>query len=217
MSTKIWSGRVPRGIPGFGLSASDLGPWDDTFTGASLSSRWVLRNIVNVSEAAVANGRVTLTINGQGDAMYLAPGAGNIGAATDCDVYMRCSSNNVPGRMAGIILLDSAGDGIGFSPYNDGDTYLWNTTGYNYASTGPAVGSQPVPTGDYWIHMRKRGSTITGRWANHDSSKRFDLQNYTAFTSGSTTSNAFDRVGFGALWTTGSGTIAIEEFRYRKA
>lgn len=215
--TKIWAGRLPRGIPGFGANTTDLGPYDDLFGGGALGALWTLRNITNGSEAAVGSGRVTLTINGQGDSMYTLPASGWIGSATDCDVYMRCSGNNVPGRMAGIILLDSSGDGIGYSPYNDGNTYLWNVTGYNYASTGPANGNQPSLPGDYWIHLRKRGSTITGRWANHDSGHTYLTQAYGAFTSGSTKTNAFDRVGLGALWTTGSGTIAIEEFRYRKA
>jgi len=215
--TKLWTGRGPRGIPGFGLAASDFGPWDDGFTGTSLASKWILRNITPVTEAAVANGKVTLTINGQGDAMYLQPTAGNIGSATDCDVYMRCSANNVPGRMAGVYLLDSSGDGVGYSPYNDGNTYLWNVVGYNYSSTSNANGNQPVPTGDYWLHLRKRGSSITGRWANHDATRNYLQQNYGSFTSALTKTNAFDRVGFDAGWTTGSGTIAIEEFRYRKA
>lgn len=217
MSTRrVWAGRGPHGIPAYPRQDADIGPWDDLFLGAALRSAWTLRGLTG-ADVSVSSDRATLTIDGQGDAMYIQPGAGNIGSSTDCDIYMRCSGNNVPGRMAGIALLDSSGNGLGFSPYDDSKTYLWNITAYNYVSTGPTTNDRPILPGDYWLHVRKRGSSHTGRWATHDSNKTYAEQNYGSFTTALTRTDAFDRVGFDAPWTTGSGTIAIEEFRYRKA
>ena len=153
-------GLGPRGLPGAARSVSRLGPLDDRFAGASLAARWYLNGIPTVS---VAGGVLTLTANARGDGIYQRPARMPAGAR-GVHYVAHFTDNDMPAAMVGLVILDAEGNGAGYSPYGDGNTYLWHVAHWGYAGTGPHNGSQPSLR-DYWLDLHAGGTGgYAGRW-----------------------------------------------------
>ena len=153
-------GPGPRGLPGGARSVSRLGPLDDRFAGASLAARWHLNGIPTVS---VAGGVLTLTANARGDGIYQRPARMPAGAR-GVHYIAHFTDNEMPAAMVGLVILDAEGNGAGYSPYGDGNTYLWHVAHWGYASTGPHNSGQPSLR-DYWLDLHATGAGgYAGRW-----------------------------------------------------
>lgn len=81
------------------------------------------------------------------------------------------SSTTAAQAMMAVCVVDSAGDGTGFSIYNDGNAYLWVIDNYVYSSTSNAAnalwttahGSAAAASGmPLMMRLRKSGTSIFG-------------------------------------------------------
>ena len=153
-------GLGPRGLPGAARSVSRLGQFDDRFVGAALATKWHANGIPAVSVA----GRVlTLTANARGDGIYQRPAQMPAGAR-GAHYVAHFANNDMPGAMFGLVVLDGDGNGGGYSPYGDGNTYVWHVSHWGYAGTGQNNGSRP-PLQDYWLDLHASGTGgYAGRW-----------------------------------------------------
>jgi hypothetical protein len=71
--------------------------------------------------------------------------------------------------MLAVCVVDSAGDGTGFSVYNDGSAYVWVIDNYAYSSTGPSAspawstyGPPAASNMPLLMRLRKSGTSIYG-------------------------------------------------------
>ena len=156
-------GLGPRGLPGAARSVSRLGPFDDRFAGAGLAARWHVNGVPIVS---VTGGGLALTANAKGDGIYQRPAQmpGATLGAQGVHYIAHFTNNDMAAAMFGLVILDADGNGAGYSPYGDGNTYLWHVAHWGYAGTGPHNGSQPSLF-DYWLDLHDNGAgRYAGRW-----------------------------------------------------
>lgn len=185
--------------------------YGDDMVGPVIKGIWTKRNIAQtetfitptkVRGSYVNHRAMQLHFDAQGDNILQTAPAGDF----ELIVGIRNLSNY--GTMSGLMIVDSAGSGVGFSPYNDGSCYTWNISTYNYGSTGTQLaGAAPVLNGAFWLSLKKVGTNYTGKISTDG----------VTWSSGVTTGNAFtvNRMGIGRLFTTGGDiTIDITRFNY---
>lgn len=180
----------------------------DDMVGPTIKPVWTKRNIAQaetfitptkIRGSYTNHGAMQLHFDAQGDNILQPIPAG------DFEIIVGLKNISNYGMMGGIMVVDSAGSGIGFSPYNDGNNYTWNVTTYNYASTGTSLAGSPALNAAFWLSLKKVSSTYTGRisldgvtWSN---------------TVSISPGNTMDRIGVGRLFTTGADiTVDITRF-----
>lgn len=196
----------PRGLAGLRIPLF-VNPYDDTFDGSSLNSKWTLSG--TSPGPSVASGACTFSALGSGRHIkqLLA------GTFTNFTLYARLSALSTTSAMSGLFATDSSGVGVGWSTYNSPNgTYLWNlAAGTVYSTTGPSIGIQNV---DMWLRLRKAGSNWYGATAAHNSAQTYLGQSYSGETSALSNGAGITTIGFGSFIGGGSVTATLEEFRF---
>lgn len=178
--------------------------YGDDFTGASLDAKWTRHNLTSGDETydTTDNGWLVTTVPASGSAdrqYHQAAPAGDFTIIMSQTIH---STSGGAGTMVGPMIIDSSGNGIGFTPYNDNNAYFWNLSSYAYSSTGPSQlwGYWDHMTGmKHWIRIRKSGTTYYAsvsrdghRWSPEIST---------------TWGGTVDRIGFGRMFNSGVGFV----------
>lgn len=205
---KVQGFQVPK--PGIRLPPDDpfLHPlnntYGDEFNAATLDAAWTKRNIaqaeVFVPKTTYFSAGLQLVFDAQGDAIYRPAPAG------DFEIVCTCTGDEF-GGMTGLAIIDTLGTGVGFSPYNDGNTYSWSMLTYNYTASGFSINNGPVAGQVYHIALKKVGTGYTGRYS-------VDGVNWSATSSTLTSLITVDRIGFARIFTAGgtAGTFTIHRY-----
>lgn len=149
---------------GFGASGpnDDLEYADQT----ALEAIWTPRSstaIVAAGSSAVA--RLFAT----GDGIYRDAS----GYASSFEDAWLVSGHQDNAGMVGPFLTNGSGNGLAFSPYSDGNSYIWNILADSYNSTGSAGGVAYTAWQDgrpVWFALRFNGSVYRLRWSEDGSS-----------------------------------------------
>jgi len=193
----------PRGVAGF-RTAQIINPYDDTFDGASLNSKWLLSG--TSPGPSVSSGAVSFSAMGSG--RYIRQLLQS--TMTNMTLYARVSALSSSNAMTGLLATDSAGTGVGFSAYNSPNgCYLWNVSSGVYSSTGPSIG---IVNPDMWLRLRKSGTSWYGATATHDTTKTYLGQTWSGETTVLTNGSTITHIGFGSI-INGTVTATLEEFR----
>lgn len=189
-------------VPGWSKKPFKGTPTNDQFEGGSLGSWWTPAGTPPTILFPASGADPTITMGAQRDrimlsATYLPSGS--------YSVRLHLGSISDGGGMTGIAILDGSGNGVAYSPYNDGKTYMWNITGYAYASTGPNTGTEPILATDFWIEIARSTTTYKGRWTNDP----LGVSGWSTYTT--TITNAFTPTQLGVLraYTSGGTITAI--------
>ena len=195
----------PRGLPGLIIPRSAVGPYDDFFDGSTFNPKWTLSG--TSPGPVVSGGHVSFSTLAQ--SRYITQSGLSI--PSSARLYARITGLSAQGGMIGIFMLDSSGNGVACSQYNGPSaTYTWTITTYAYNSTGQ---STAVGGSDFWLRLRKSGTSYYVATANHDATRSFDLQPYGTESTAITNASTVSQIGFGQMYT-GSYTVNLEEFRY---
>lgn len=179
--------------------------YGDEMDAVPLGGSWTKRNIaqaeVLVAATNWAPAGVTIPFDAQGDAIYRAAPTG--------DFELVCGfTGDEYGGMTGLLIVDSNGTGVGYSPYFDFNVYCWAVTAWNYASSGPNNGAPSPRFGQrYWLALKKVGTAYTGRFST-------DGLTWTAFTTAATGPATAAYIGVGRIYTSGgtNGTFTLRRF-----
>lgn len=136
----------------------------DELDAAPLGGAWTKRNVAQ-TETLVAGtvvGRtagVSLNFDAQGDGVFRAAPAGDweIVASLSGPAAMGASS-----PMISLCALDAAGTGVGLSFYDAG-AHRWTITTYAYSATAATVATTLPGSAEYWLALKKVGTTYSGR------------------------------------------------------
>lgn len=127
------------------------------------SAVWSLRNMDSSDFFFSGGNAVEVRTVAQGDYIYKSVPSG------DFEVVMEISGGGQSGlgNMFGIYILDTSGVGIGYSPYDDTNHYMWNINAWVYSSTGNAGTGTPsaytsADNRHHWILLKKSGTTYQG-------------------------------------------------------
>jgi len=178
--------------------------YGDEMDSVPLDAAWTKRNIgtseVLVPASTYFSAGTTVLFDAQGDAILRAAPSG------DFEIVAGFKGDEF-GGMTGLCILDSIGTGAAYSPYNDGNTYMWAITTYNYAASGPNNGARPAANMVYWLSLKKVGTNYTGRFSA-------DGINWTGFTSNLSSGITPAKIGVLRAFTSGgtSGTFTIYRF-----
>lgn len=181
--------------------------YGDDFDGASLNARWTRRNIVAGDEAYQEGGGSYMRVNlsgGSADKLYL-----QTAPAGDFSLVLSFTDFTGVGiaTMTGLVIVSTTGAGVGFSNYNDTNSYTWNLSAYAYSSTGTNINFERAPTGrKQWFKLRKSGTNYYGS-ISHDGA------NWSYETAALSNAFTVDRIGFGRILTAAtSQVIAVDRF-----
>lgn len=174
--------------------------YGDDFTAGTLDAKWTRRNLTSSDDSIDTSDYGCLITNipngspaGRGY-LQMAP-AGDFSIILSLVIW---GTNNSANSMFGPMVIDSSGNGIGFSPYDDEKAYIWNLSSYEYGSTGASMwwtakdhfAGQP-----HWLRIRKSGTTY------YASASR-DGRRWSPEISG-TWGGTVDRIGFGKFYNAG--------------
>jgi len=175
--------------------------YGDEFNGGSLGAGWTLRNI----PAATMTGRsVRLVVDAQGDWCT----RGFTAPAGDFEVMVRFDAVGDFANMPAIGVLDPSGNGVCFSPYSDGNAYMWNVGGYGYSGSGPQLaGSRPSYGDPFWLAIRRVSGNYSGRWKQRGGK-------WSAWSGNLASGITPSQIGFGRNYTAGVGSSIIEAARF---
>lgn len=188
----------PTALTPVSASSASLGSYGDECNSGTLDGAWTLRNIASVT----GNGtEYSILLDAQGDAMTRS--FTDTGLPISIMAHLTGMTDAQP--MIGICALDSSNNGVAFSRYNNGSTYLWRISSYNYASTGPGISSVPT-IGDHWLHLMRDGSA---QWKGRYSS---DGSAWSVWTSLDFDNRTISHIGILRAYTGASQTIGLERF-----
>ena len=200
---------VSSGDPLLYIDSLALHADGDDFDGPSLDAAWTLQG--------VTSGALSFETTREYDSSVLVAawpsGTGQVihrakPATTDFTLYLTCHGISSDSGMPGLCITDNSGNGIGFSPYTGGSSYMWGLTGWAYASSGNSVGGVPWRYGTsnvpYVLRLVKSGTSYTGS---------FSSDGGVSWLSPAAQVNAttMTRVGFGKFFT-GTPTQKIGRF-----
>jgi hypothetical protein len=193
----LGNGPLARLTPGRRTVTSRGSPTDDPFVGA-LAGWWSSTGLLVGPNGALSS-------PSQHDRLTMPPTYFVTNGAIQMHFKGVPSTANF-GAMFGMCVLDVSGNGVGYSPYNDGNSYIWGISGYGYSGTGANNGSQPNPA-EFWLELRQVSSTTwKGRYTN-DPLGVTGWSSYTGTGSGPTTPS---QIGLLHAYTAGgmfSGTL----------
>lgn len=126
--------------------------------------------------------------------------------AGDFSIVMKMQQN--ANTMVGPLIINSSGNGVGASAYNDNNSYAWNLNAYQYASTGPSVGDigNIASTGcTHWLELKKTGTLYKMRIS-------LDGFTWSAFSSTINWAGTPNRIGFGKIYGTPIAKMWVDYF-----
>lgn len=201
-----WHPETPSG--GGGGGGGGRPPFDETtldatygdeFDTASLDAKWSRHNLTSGDETYQTddNGWLNVFIpNGSPQARHILQScpAGDWTAVVSMVMYGVNSTN----ALVVLEAMDSSGNGISVSPYDDGGYYMWFITAYDYSSTGGGgrwPGAVHMGGEKHWNRLRKVGTTYYGSVSRdgHIWSKEISA----------TWAGTPDRFGFGRIYNSG--------------
>lgn len=111
------------------------------------------------------------------------------------------------GSMTGIFIVNSSGNGVGFSPYFDNNCYTWNLVSYNYNTTGNLLSATAIHPTRFWLALRRTGNNFQGRYST-------DGSTWSSFTTNLSNSFTAATVGVGRFFTSGDAGDIVEISRF---
>jgi hypothetical protein len=201
----LGNGPVARFVPGFRIARFSGTTRNDPFAGPALNPWWSRLGPSPASAAFSTTGGVTtlgITLPAQRDRLTETAAAAQLSGDYTLRGHFRNLSNG--GGMFGLAIVDASGNGVGYSPYNDGNTYMWSVAGWNYSGTGPNNGGQPPLAGDFWLELHKVGTAWTGRYTTDPNG----LTGWTSYTGALTWAGTPAELGFMRLYTSGGTIVA---------
>lgn len=185
--------------------------YTDEFLSATLDPKWSLHGFTTGDIGAQTdreydNPVIAFVSDAGGDAVYQAAPAG------DFTLYVVSHGVNSNGGMPSVLCVDTSGTGMGFSSYNDGNSYLWFINSWQYSSTGNAVTQSPpwrygaanVP---FVLRLVKSGTSWTGAVSGDGGASWMS-------TSPQTNSFTVAYVGFGRIFGGSGGTMTWQINRF---
>lgn len=183
-----------------GGGGGTLYAFDETFPGSSLPAGWTF---TGSGMTVVAAGAATVTSGAQSDRLMFA-----YTPPTNGIVVIRAHLLAISGTggMPSLVALDSSGNGLGTSPYNDSNWYIWNATGtgYQYSGTNSVIAASPSLT-DVWASLLIIDGYIAGAGFSSDGASWSGLP---AVAAGPFT---ITQVGLCQLFTSANMVISISE------
>lgn len=177
-----------------------LGAYGDECNTVTIDSAWVLHGLSSVTGDGSA---YPLACNDYGYGIYRAI----TDPAADFELMAHIKNLGNLGNMTGLWALDNSGNGVGYSPYDNGNSFIWRVNNYTYNGDGPNVSTETIIVGDHWIRLRRVGSNWSGCWSS-------DGDNWSAWTGDQSDARTITRVGFGAMYYKGNLLPKLERFVY---
>lgn len=180
----------------------------DDFDGPSLDAAWTLQGITGGALSFI----VPTSYDDSALQVVWPNGASVIHrakpAATNFTIYGTYHGCSALGGMEGLCITDNSGNGVGFSPYSGGASYIWGLSGWAYSASGNSVAGVPwrypnsgVP---YILRIVKSGTSYTGGYSSDGGLTWLE-------TASGTNSTTMTRVGFGKFFS-GTPTQKIGRF-----
>ena len=199
---------VDMAIWALAFDASAPDPYGDLCVSPSLDPRWTL----NGSMAVVADGsKYAVTGVTQADRMTQA----FVDTGQDFEMAAHIENYADHREMFGLLATDSAGNGIGLSPF-DGTMALWPLTSWGLDS-GWQSGMVTQPSlADYWTSLRRVGGTTWYARSVSGSGAWVPLTGPDVLSSGHTRSGhtfgPITRIGLGQMYPNAGITAEIHSF-----
>lgn len=185
----------------------------DEFTDNPINNKWTQRNI-GVGHITFPPGLtkgMRVRFDAQGD-MLLQPAPSG-----DFELMMHVRDYTAPSGalydgMLSLIIIDSAGAGIGTSLYTlsgaNAPIFNWTLSGYAYNATGNTIAASTAIAGkDYWLSLRKTGTDYQGRASP-------DGITWSAFITANSNAFVVDRIGIGRMFTNGGTDLTATLVRF---
>jgi hypothetical protein len=201
------SGSAPAVLP---LDAPALdSTYGDDFDGASLNGRWSRHNVTSAEETYQdGNGSclgLDLVSVAEDCEYYQTPGT----MPTNCEVIVKVLSSMQPDfGMFGPIIVDSSGNGVGATAFNDA-LWVWNISGWVQSGSGASGASAFFAlalTGfPYWLKLRKAGT-------DYYASISWNGYRWSDETSAYSSAGARDHIGFGRFYRSSNIQVLVDRF-----
>lgn len=133
---------------------------------SEIQRRWNLRNIVAADLSFPGGSSIEWLPSGAGSHFWKPAPSGDFEAILE----YQSTSTAGNGMAPAICLLDSSGNGSGFSLYNDGNIYGWNVSAWAYGSTGGGQSYGTLVGQHMWVAVRRTGTTLSCRWSSNGTS-----------------------------------------------
>lgn len=180
--------------------------YGDHFDEATLNVKWTRRNFtssVETPQAAPFGGsaiKFLWTRSGARQSIYQA-------AALTGNWRMTCTIATQSAKpMTGIFVVDSSGNGVGTSFYdNPHAQYVWNLASWAYSSGSVSIAA--LQAGPTWLELRKVGT-------NYDARHSLDGINWSTRTAVQAWAGTPAYIGIGNFLAPDSGTYAVWPDRF---
>lgn len=180
--------------------------YGDDFLGTSLDAAWTATSTTPAFKYSMPG--VRLPFNAQGDHIRRACPNTDMEIVAGFQVFGDNKDAALgQGSMTGLFIVNSSGNGVGCSHYNDGTLFTWNLTGYNYASSGNSLAAQNVTTSRFWLSLRRTGNNFQARWSQ-------DGVTWSSFTANLSNVITAAYIGVGRFFTSGDASAVVELSRF---
>lgn len=183
-----------------------VGTYGDACDTVTPDAAWTNRNISSFTGDGSA---YSIPLDASGDVIHRAI----TDPAADFGIVAHIKGLTALGNMVGVFAVDGSGNGVGYSPYDDGNSYTWTLAAYVYSATRNSVSASGIRTADFWVHLQRTGTGWSGRWASGVDNLR--PLSWSSWSSAYTDSRTIAKIGVGGMyWKANQANAKVELFVY---